>query len=540
MPDDLTAPHPPAQPSREPARPPLFLLLGLGLLHFWRWGYVFGSSDHDEFIPQVLHRLDPTLFTRDWFVMGQSGEVTVRTAFVELLRLFGVVIPLPFVVMLLHVTVLLVVGWAVWRLAYAFVPDRLGAALGTFLAVVVFPYWTLGGNGLTSGILVPEYVAWALALPALWLFVNNRRLAAAVLLGLAAWMQMLVGVQTTAVLGLVALWEAARDRSPGAVRDAVVFGLVAAAVAAPVALPAILAPPMEGPTVPGITTFHALAMLRVPHHYLLFSFGSGAYIRFTLLLSVGLAALWAQHRAGRVHHTTFVIRFLVVVAGLLCVATVFTEGIPTFLVAQLQLFKLTVWVSTLLSLFVGAWAARAMPTLLRSFSERVLERRIAGLIAVGLFVLATIAAVAVGFHPATSRYGPAAYASSNLSQVETWARASTPNDALFLIPPSNTTFRTHARRNVVINFKPTPYQRGGIDVWLSRTLAVAPMPVPENGHGFLEALDAAYAENDQVGWRQLARQFGAEWALVDAARTASPPSTRPAFRAGDWAVYRLP
>ena len=66
------------------------------------------------------------------------------------------------------------------------------------------------------------------------------------------------------------------------------------------------------------------------------------------------------------------------------------------------------------------------------------------------------------------------------------------------------------------------------------------MPVPENGHGFLEALDAAYAENDQVGWRQLARQFGAEWALVDAARTASPPSTRPAIRAGDWAVYRLP
>ena len=539
MPNVLSPADPPVKASHELARPPLFFLLSLGLLHFWRWSYVYGSSDHDELIPQVLHRVDPSLFTRDWFVISQSGSVTVRTTFVELLRLFGAVIPLPTAVMLLHIVVLVAVCWTVWQLAYAFVPDTLGASFGTFLAVVLFPYWTLGANGLTSGILVPEYIAWALALPAVWLFVKKKRLAAALLLGLAGWMQILVGIQTTAVLGLVALWEAAQDRSNRAVGDAVVFGLVAAVVAAPIALPILLAPPMEGPTVEGVSTFHALARLRVPHHYLLFSFGAGAYLRFGLLVVAGIAALWTQHRAGRGREATFVVRFLIVTGGILCAATIFTEAVPVLFVAKLQLFKLTVWVSTMMSLFVGAWAAWAMPSTLREFGEWVLKRRTAGLIATGVAAAATIVAVAIGFGPAASRYRPVAYTTSDLSQVEGWALTNTPEDALFLIPPSNTTFRVHARRSVAVNFKPTPYQRGGIDVWLNRTLAVAPMPVPENGRGFKEALDDAYAANDETDWHRLSQRFGAEWALVDAARTSSPPSARPAFRAGDWAVYRL-
>src|SRR5690606_4030905 len=250
------------------ARPPLFLLLGLALLHFWRWGYAYGNSDQDELLPQVLHRLEPALFARDWFVLSQADGVTVRTVFVELLRLLGLVVPLPVAVGLLHFGVLVAVGWGAYRLGYALVPDRLGASVGAFLAVVLLPHWTLGGNRLTYAQVAPENLAWALALPAVWLFLHRRRLAAAVLLGLTAWMQLLVGAQTAAVLAAVALWEAGWERSVRGAGRAVLFGLVAAAVAAPVALPAVLAPPMEGPTVPGVTAFHALARLRVPPHYL--------------------------------------------------------------------------------------------------------------------------------------------------------------------------------------------------------------------------------------------------------------------------------
>src|SRR5690606_1164408 len=64
-------------------RPPLPVLLAVVVAHFWVHGYRYGSGDHDEMLPQVLHRLDPSLFARDWFVESQAARVTVRTAFVE-------------------------------------------------------------------------------------------------------------------------------------------------------------------------------------------------------------------------------------------------------------------------------------------------------------------------------------------------------------------------------------------------------------------------------------------------------------------------
>lgn len=525
--------------ARPPAAPPLFLPLGLALLHFWRWGYAYGSSDHDEVLPQALHRLNPDLFARDWYVLSQSDGLTVRTAFVEALALLGRVMPLSVAVGLLHFAVLIAVAWGAYRLGYALVPDRLGAALGALLAVVLLPHATLGGNRLSYGLVAPEGVAWAFALPALRLFVENRRLPAAGLLGLAAWFQLLVGVQTAAVLGAVALWEAARNRSARAAGQAVLFGTVAAAIAAPLAVSVALAPPMTGEGVPGISAFHALARLRVPHHYLFFSFAPGDYVRFGLLALAGLAAVWVLRKRGRLRHSLFVVRFIAVVALLCALAVVFTEGIPSLFVAQLQLFKLTVWAATLFSLLVGAWAAGRLPARTRALGEGLLDRPRWSLVVVVVGALVTTAAVAAGFGPAAGRYLPAQRADPDLGRAEAWVQAHTPADALFLIPPSNTTFRARARRSVVVNYKPTPFQDGGAEAWLGRMLLVAPMPVPESGRGFLQALDSAYAAHDAADWQRLARRFGADWALVDAARTPSLPPGHPAFRAGDWAVFRL-
>jgi hypothetical protein len=529
---------PPAPPARA-ARPPLFLPLGLAVLHFWRWGYAYGSGDHDEVLPQVLHRLDPALLARDWYVLSQSDTLTVRTAFVEALALLGRVVPLPAAVGALHLGVLLAVGYGAYRLGYTLVPDRLGAALGALLAVVLLPHWTLGGNRLTYGQLLPEGVAWALALPAVRLFVEKKWLPAAVLLGLTAWVQLLVGVQTALVLGLVALWGALRGRSVHEAGQAALFGAVAAAIAAPLAVAVTFAEPVAGEGVPGVSTFHALARLRVPHHYLFFSFAPGDYARFGLLAAAGLAALWALRRRGRLRHGTFVVRFLSVVAALWVVAVVFTEGVPVLFAAQLQLFKLSVWAATLLALLVGAWTAASLPPRVRALGEGLLDRPAIGLGAVAGAALLTVAAVAMNFGPAAARYLPAQRGDPDLGRAEMWARTHTPRGALFLVPPSNTTFRTRAQRSVVVNYKPTPFQAGGIEAWLGRMLAVAPTPVPARGAGFQEALDAAYAANGPADWRRLAHRFDAGWALVDAARAHAPPPGRPAFRAGTWAVYRL-
>ncbi|NNF58039.1 MAG: hypothetical protein HKN04_07335, partial [Rhodothermaceae bacterium] len=114
-----------------------------------------------------------------------------------------------------------------------------------------------------------------------------------------------------------------------------------------------------------------------------------------------------------------------------------------------------------------------------------------------------------------------------------------PVDALVLVPPSNTTFRTWAQRSVVANFKPTPFQKDAMHVWLDRLLAIAPMPLPEHGQGFREALDTAYAANDTTSWRHLADRFGATHALVNQAEVLEPLPGRPLVVHGPWALYAL-
>lgn len=528
--------------ARAAAAPPLWLVLGIALAHFWRWGYAYGNSDHDEFLPQVLHLLDDDLFTRDWFVQSQAEGVTARTAFVWLLRVLCLALPLPLTVALIHVVVLLAIIRGVYRLGYTLVLDGLGAALGAFAATVLVPYWTLGHNALTYGSLVPEAVGWALTLPAIRLFVEGRRLWPAVLLGVAGWFQALVGIQAVMVLGLVALWEALAERSPRQLEQAAGFGAVFALVAAPILVPILLTPP--DPTAEAVarfSEFRVLAELRVPHHYLFGSFGWGAYVRFGLMVSAGLAAFVALRRRGRLRHAAFVGRFLAVIAGLCLFAFVFTEIVPVLFVAKLQLFKLTVLATTVLALLVAAWVATALPERLHYLATRGLAMRWAGWGMVGVGVLLTVALVVADIGRPVARFFPSAYARSDLAGVERWVRTHTAEDVLFLIPPSNTTFRTHARRSVVVNFKPTPFQEGTIHVWLDRLLDVAPAPLPERGGlAFVETLDIAYAANAPADWARLARRYGAEYALVETDRTTHPPSAAPMIEVGRWAVYRLP
>lgn len=527
---------------REAVGPPLWVLLAIALAHFWRWGYAYGSGDHDEILPQALHVLDGDLFTRDWFVQSQAEGVTVRTAFVWVLRVLCLVLPLPVAVAVAHVVVLLATIDGAYRLGLTLVPDQVGAALGTFAALVLVPHWTLGHNAITYNTMVPEALGWALALPAIRLFVKGRRLRAAGLLGLAGWFQPLVGVQTAAVLGLVALWEAVVGRSPRRVGQAVAFGAVFAFVAAPVFVPVLLTPPDPAAgAVARYSTFRVLAETRVPHHYLFFSFGWGSYVRFGLVAAAGLAALVALRRRGLLRPARFVLRFLIVIAGVCAFALVLTEGVPVLFVAKLQLFKLTVLATTVLALLAAAWVATTLPERVRTLATRGLAMRRWGWAAVAAGGLLTAALAAGGVGRPAAKLFPLTYARSDLAEVERWVRANTPKDALFLIPPSNTTFRIHARRSVAVNFKPTPYQEGAIHVWLDRLSAVAPAPLPERGGlAFVGVLDKAYAANAPADWTRLAGRFGAEFALVDARHTPRPPPGEPVIRVGDWAVYPLP
>ena len=137
------------------------------------------------------------------------------------------------------------------------------------------------------------------------------------------------------------------------------------------------------------------------------------------------------------------------------------------------------------------------------------------------------------------------HAATDLFRAEDWIRRSTPKDALFLVPPGTTSFRSHALRSVAINFKPTTFRDDAMHVWLARLRTVAPAPLPPRSGGraalraWREALDPAYYAHTTAEWAALAETFGADYALVDRSQTPTPPAGTPVYQAGVWAVYAL-
>ncbi len=190
-------------------RLPLFVALLTLVAAFLRFGYVYGAGDQDELIPSLLHLLDGSLFAQDWLVQTVASGINVRTYFLWLTALPSLVLPVWLSVLLLWIGVFVALCFGVYGLAHELVRDRLAAALSVPVVLVLTVKWTLGANSLAYDALVPEGVAWALAVPAITLFLQRRWGWAGALLGVATWFHLLAGAQTALVLGAVGLGRAA-------------------------------------------------------------------------------------------------------------------------------------------------------------------------------------------------------------------------------------------------------------------------------------------------------------------------------------------
>ncbi|HMB90233.1 MAG TPA: hypothetical protein VKP65_05255, partial [Rhodothermales bacterium] len=263
-----------------------WIAAGALLLFFLRFGYDYGTSDQDEFIPYLLHRLDPSLFTQDWFVMTQVSEFGVRSYFVTVLQSFTLFFPPWLAALLLFVLTWLLMAAALYALGLVLTRNRIASATTVVLTLVMTPRWTLGGNDLTSAMLVPSNVAWCLALWGLVLFLHRRWLWAGLLLGLTTWMQALVGLQVAGLLGLVLLIKAVRENKKGNSRAVLVFSgafvLSALLSLGPLIYQQLSADPQLATETPSL--FYIMAVFRNPHHYLFDAYPLGSKLRFGLLV----------------------------------------------------------------------------------------------------------------------------------------------------------------------------------------------------------------------------------------------------------------
>ena len=193
---------------------PVALLAGalVAFLHPLIYGYSYGGGDHDDLIPPILARINPSFFSNDAYVQGQlDGGISVRAAFQAMLTALSRFMSPEAAVSILHVLTLLGAGAMVFGLARAMHARRSASLLAAILACLVLPRFTLGGNHLVYSMLTPEGIAWVGALAAITIYLKEHVFIAALVLGVTCWLHPLVGFLTLIVLGVYAVYEVFKE-----------------------------------------------------------------------------------------------------------------------------------------------------------------------------------------------------------------------------------------------------------------------------------------------------------------------------------------
>lgn len=521
-------------------RTPWIWLGGALLLFFVRFGYGYGYSDQDEIIPFLLHRLHPELFTQDWFVMSQAAEFGIRSYFVTMLQSLALFMPVWLAVLLVFMVTWLLLASAVYTLGWTFTRNRLAALLAVVLVLVLTPRWTLGGNDLTSSILVPSMVAWCLALWGLVLYLHRRVMWSGVLLGLATWAQALVGLQVAGLLGLILLIEAVRHRQWQEGRAVLIFGaaflLSALPSLGPLVYQQLSADVVTAMDMPSM--FYIMGVFRNPHHYLFDAFPLRSKFYVSLLVVLGGVSFWWLTRKQRVCHERILVQLFGLVLMLCLVGYVFTEVQPTLFIAKLQLFKSTVLAKVLLLILISGAAFRLLPSRIEESLDRLVAHPWLGPVGMAIAYLLVLVGIFLQFGPLYSKARPLAHTETHISQIEQWAQGNTPTDAVFAVPPTWSGFRSLARRAIVVNFKSFPYNDALIPVWYERLTEMAPLPPTDDPDPFLQArLDSAFLHQPAENLAHLATRYDFDYLVQD--RMLEDSNFLQVFAAPPWIVYEV-
>lgn len=474
---------------------PFHLLLAILGVYVFRFGYAYGFSDQDEFLPYLMHLLDPSLFTNDWFVNTQLSSFSIRAYFVYLLYVPAALFSPAVAVGVLYFMCWFAIASGLYMLALQLTQNSIASILSVAIALVMTPFWTLGGNDLVHGMMVPSMLGWSLGLWALVFFFKGRFPFTAFLLGIATLFQALVGLQLGLVLGLLMIAQriAKRGRT---IKEIVIFGLVYLLCASPALIPLFVqqlgntAATLMPHSIAG-QYFYIMAEFRAPHHYLFHSFNEQRMLQFWILGGLGVVSLFFHTRKSKQLPTFEIISILVIICALCLVAYTGTERFHVLPILKLQLFKLTVLAKVLFVISICMAAATALPSRFQSLIERWFFNAPGKFM--GVCIIAYMLLVFLQLDRYQAKVYPLSASTDSKAAVYTWARTNTEETAIFATPPSWSGFRTTAARNIVINHKAYAYNDNDVHEWFARLNDMAPTDISgRTDDTLISTLDDAY------------------------------------------------
>jgi hypothetical protein len=487
-------------------RPALAAALLAPALHLARFGYSVGFSDQDEFLPWLLHRLDPSLLSSDWLVGVQESGFNVRSGILAVLEPFAAWLGVEPALAVLYGVVWLILGLAVYDFMHGVSGSPAAALAGTVATLAAIPRWTLGGSAMTATMLVPSMAAWSLGAAALALHFRGRSLLPGILLGAAAWLQPVDAVMAALPLAIAGIARGGPKGSlaSGLVRDSLRLAVPAGLLVLPLAVLYLLgrpAPPSPG-FEPGF--LEILTRFRAPHHFLPAAFPAGDWIQVLVLTASGAAGFALWRRTAERGSARYVLALLVTAASLVALGFV-SLAIPA--VALLQPFRITVLSGLALAALVSAGAAALVrdrsPGSMGRLDRAVLHPAVPAVAALALALPLVLGS-------------PRTAADADLAAAADWLRTRSESRSTVAVPPSTTGFRYRSGRAVVVTFKAIPFGPADLAAWYRRLSDLAPGAVTPSGRevaGVLSELDAAYERLSERDLDEIALRYGVSWAV---------------------------
>ena len=546
-------------------------------------GYRFGTYDQTLLIPFLKHSADPGLYAADPFTVLMAQHYTFFwSLFVPVYRL-GLLQPVVFAAFVL---VTYLTFWAVWSLSQALFENSLASAIA--VAGLAFPHLALGGFPLVEFSLLCRNAVLPFILWALTLYLRRRTVAAFGLLGLLYNFHV---ISVNFGWGLV-LFAAVCEIQQLGVRK-LALGLAAFVVAA---LPVLLWKSSGSPIDLSLRPEWLALLARGGSAELFYLVWPQTSLLVTTLTGAATVAMffiaWRLTRPGPRDQTA--LRFMIAVLLILAVEVVAAQWLPVTIVIELQLIRVGIFalllgylyfarylaaayqaralgrggfgvllaaycLAPLAFILLAVWAVllgwsalfgRRAVSLGRALRERaarpIRSWRVltaAGLLA-GLVGVSTVALASQGY------WSPGVYLTPQADSwyaAQTWARANTPEQAVFITPPQIQGFyrpgwRVFSERATVVaasDLTDVAYSPGYLATWQPRFEAVAPGALAqfdgEPSHNAAVTARAYYGLSD-AQLLSVAREYGARYVVVE------KPHQRPwrvAYQNEGFVIYDL-
>lgn len=305
----------------------------------WITPYEFPNGSHAQEVPPILARLDPSLFNRDFAIqsfLGPSPRLIYQYLIVGLVRV-GLAVPVAYFTVQLatlfaSVAVLFSVARRLLHTNSVQVAALLALPLGFFLVAANTRGWNV--PILAAGSAVPSTFAMPFALGG-WYFSQRRRWSKALpCFGLAALLQVLVGLLPLLLLMPILVRDFRHVRAAnarGLALGGLMFCLCVLAIVVPMRL-------TEHVAVPGAELIRIFGHVRAPHHWVPSTAERGFWLNQGLFWTAGMLLALLTPRSGQAGRAR-VVALVVVPMTAACIVLnyVGVELVPVAGIAKLQL-----------------------------------------------------------------------------------------------------------------------------------------------------------------------------------------------------------